>query len=268
MFGIGEFSKLTGLTVKTLRFYHERNLLVPTHVDEENGYRFYNQKNLETARALVALKDLGFSLIEISEILREYSDESDLLNILEQKKQTLTDQIARNRDLLSQINQLIKTEREARRMSQAANFEVHEKSIEPQIVGGIRMKGNYNECGKVFGKLGRSLGWYLSGPALCLIYDTEYRENDADFEPCMPIRKLLNREGIDIRELPGGRAVTLIHQGPYSEISRSYERIFNYIKEKGFETQLPTREVYLKGPGMIFRGNPKNYLTEIQILVK
>jgi effector-binding domain-containing protein len=40
------------------------------------------------------------------------------------------------------------------------------------------------------------------------------------------------------------------------------------VKERGYEVTLPTREVYLKGPGMIFRGNPKKYLTEIQLPIK
>ena len=40
-----------------------------------------------------------------------------------------------------------------------------------------------------------------------------------------------------------------------------------YCQEKGYEIAVPCREVYLKGPGMIFRGNPQNYLTEIQISV-
>ena len=68
-------------------------------------------------------------------------------------------------------------------------------------------------------------------------------------------------------ELPGGSSVTLIHKGPYNEISRSYEKILAYVQEQGYEYQIPTREVYIKGPGMIFKGNPKKYLTEIQILV-
>jgi effector-binding domain-containing protein len=36
------------------------------------------------------------------------------------------------------------------------------------------------------------------------------------------------------------------------------------VKEKGYTVVSPTREVYLKGPGMIFKGNPRKYVTEIQ----
>ena len=84
----------------------------------------------------------------------------------------------------------------------------------------------------------------------------------------MPVRKAKATDGIAVRELPGGRCVALMHKGPYNELGRSYAKILGFIKERGFEVVLPTREVYVKGPGMIFRGNPKNYLTEIQMVVK
>ncbi|HEX2972276.1 MAG TPA: GyrI-like domain-containing protein, partial [Tepidisphaeraceae bacterium] len=128
-------------------------------------------------------------------------------------------------------------------------------------------KGRYSDCGKAFAKLGRSLGRYISGKPLLLHYDTEYREEDADFEACMPLRQRKEVEGISVRELPGGRCVSLIHKGPYDQLGRSYARILDYVKSKGYTIVSPTREIYIKGPGMIFKGNPKNYLTEIQMLV-
>ncbi len=51
MFSIGEFSKLTGLTVKTLRFYHEQGLLKPSAVDDQTGYRYYAADKIEAARS-------------------------------------------------------------------------------------------------------------------------------------------------------------------------------------------------------------------------
>jgi effector-binding domain-containing protein len=62
------------------------------------------------------------------------------------------------------------------------------------------------------------------------------------------------------------RAVTLIHQGPYDTKSESYRKIGEYMKECGLKAGIPSRELYLKGPGMIFAGNPKKYLTEIQVI--
>jgi DNA-binding transcriptional MerR regulator len=83
VFSIGEFSKITGLTSKTLRFYHEEGLLVPSRVDEQTGYRYYAPAKLDTAWAITMLRDLGFSLGEIREILGQVADDADLIEAME-----------------------------------------------------------------------------------------------------------------------------------------------------------------------------------------
>ena len=147
-----------------------------------------------------------------------------------------------------------------------SDFQVEERRLDTMLIAAVRMKAHYSECGKGFSLIGKRYGRHICGKAMLLHYDCEYKEI-ADYEACMPIRKGNEVEGISVRELPGGRAVTLLHQGPYEELGRSYEKITAYIKEHGHEAQTPTREVYVKGPGMIFKGNPKNYLTEIQMLI-
>ena len=123
MFSIGEFSKITGLTVKTLRFYHERGLLVPARVETGSGYRYYDARNIDTARTIVGLKDLGFSLDEISTILRDHADEADILKFLERQKSQLKAQMARDREIVFSIDQIIQKENEAREMNQQTSFE-------------------------------------------------------------------------------------------------------------------------------------------------
>lgn len=264
MFSIGEFSKITGLTVKTLRFYHERGVLVPAHIEAGSGYRYYDQRNVETARAVVALRDCGFGLDEIQLIIRDHADEADILGYLQQRKQSLRERIRSDRDLVSVIDRIIKNEQEARHVAEHSAFEVEEKDVPSILIAGIRMQGRYEDCGKAFAKLGRSIGRYISGKPLCLYYDDSYREDDADFEPCMPVKRLVEVDGIDVRKLDACRCACLVHRGPYNELGRSYERLIQYTKDKGYTIRLPTREVYVKGPGMIFKGNPKKYLTEIQ----
>jgi effector-binding domain-containing protein len=136
------------------------------------------------------------------------------------------------------------------------------------LVAGIRAKGAYDDSGGRFAKLGRAVGRHIDGKPLGLYYDMEYKEQDADFESCFPVRRAVAKDGITVHELPGGRCVSLVHRGPYSELGRSYQRMLEYIREHELEAKTPSREVYLKGPGVIFRGNPKNYLTEIQIFVE
>ena len=119
-----------------------------------------------------------------------------------------------------------------------------------------------------FAKIGRAMGRHICGKALLLHYDQEFKEDDADFETCMPVKQAKQVDGVAVRELPGGRCVSLLHEGPYDDMGRSYAKILAYAKQKGYAITTPTREVYIKGPGMIFKGNPKNYLTEIQIPIE
>jgi effector-binding domain-containing protein len=250
-----------------LRFYHERRLLVPSAVDRETGYRSYDAANIERARVIVALRDMEFSLDDICEILAGCQEDTDVIGHLECQRESLARRLSHLGRVVEQIDAIVHAERDARETETMtkSNFEVEEKQVGPQLVAGIRMKGRYREIGSTFGRLGKCVGRYIAGKPLCLYYDGEYREEDADFEPCFPIKKRVEMDGVEVKELPSVRAVTLVHRGPYEELGRSYARAFKYAKERGYEVTTPTREVYLKGPGMIFRGNPKKYLTEIQL---
>ena len=146
--------------------------------------------------------------------------------------------------------------------------QVQEKSLDPILIAGVRMKGRYAECAKGFAKIGRAFGRFIVGPCMLLHYDTEYKEADADFEACMPVKQAKDVDGVSVRELSGVRCVTILHKGPYDQMGPSYARVIKYAKDKGYAIASPTREVYLKGPGMIFKRNPKNYLTEIQIPIQ
>ena len=267
-YSIGEFSQITGLSVKTLRFYHERGILIPSSVDEATGYRFYDAAKVEKARVIMRLRQMEFSIEDIAAVLGECTDEADILNYLERQKNVLQQRIQEDRDIVRSLNEIISKEKSARQILETGNFAVEEKTFGPQLIAGIRMKGKYSDCGAGFARLGKAVGRHLAGKPLCLYYDGEYREDDADFEPCVPIRREIAVAGVSVRTLPGGRGLTLIHRGPYDQLGRSYAKILQHANERKFNLALPTREVYVKGPGLIFKGNPKNYLTEIQLLFK
>lgn len=264
-FSIGEFSQITGLSVKTLRFYHEKGILVPTSVDDATSYRFYDASKIEKARVIMRLRQMEFSIEDIAAVLGDCSDEADILNYLERQKNVLQQRIREDRDIVRSLSEIILKEKSAKQLLEAGTLAMEEKAIAPMLVAGIRMKGKYSDCGTGFARLGKAVGRYINGKAMCLYYDGEYRDGDADFEPCFPVRQETAADGISFRTLPGGRCLTLIHRGPYDQLGRSYGRILKQADELKMNITLPTREIYLKGPGMIFKGNPKNYLTEIQL---
>lgn len=266
-FSIGEFSRITSLTIKSLRLYHEKEILVPSEVDEFTGYRYYDEANVELARTIKILKDYDFSLTEIKEIIDECSEESEMIEQLIRKKSEIEKKISRYKDVSRSIELIIQKESESK-MKNESEFEIEEKTVDTLLIAGYRMKGKYPDIGKGFGILGKNLGRQINGKAMCLYYDGEYKEDEADFEPCFPVRKGTDSEGIKVRELKGGKCVSLIHKGSYETIGDSYKRIIGYVSQKKYKSQTPSREVYLKGPGMIFKGNPNNYLTEIQFFIE
>jgi DNA-binding transcriptional MerR regulator/DNA gyrase inhibitor GyrI len=268
LYTIGEFSKITGLSVKAIHLYHEKGLLVPSSVNESTGYRSFDQHDVEKAHAIYLLKEMMFSLSEIGELLKDYDDESEIISFLQRKRSQIETQLRQLKYVSVSIDKIIENEREAVAMLNSHEFEIVEKNVPPVLVASIRWKGKYNDSGKAFSKLGRVAGWQMAGKPIGLYYDMEYKEDGADIESCFPVKKKVEKGEVTSRELPSAKCVTLIHKGPYDQLSRSYQRVFDYIKSKNLEAVSPIREVYLKGPGMIFKGNPNKYLTEIQIAVR
>ncbi len=266
MYSIGNLSIITRLTVKTLRHYHELGLLVPDHVDEESNYRYYGESALDRARVIQTLRELEFSLKEIGEILSGCSEDEDILEYLERQKNRMEKKAQEYREKSHRLNQMTDSIRRTK-MARQSDYKVTEKRIDEMLFAGILFQGRYEEVGKQFGIIARKAGRHLAGPAMSLYYDSEYRENDARIEAGFPVKKEIKGEGISCRRLSGGTAITLIHKGPYDRIGGSYETILHFLTEQGLSTLLPSREIYRKGPGMIFRGNPERYLTEIQFLL-
>lgn len=143
-------------------------------------------------------------------------------------------------------------------------FEIEEVDLKPMLVAGHRMTGRYEDVGRGLQIVCRRAGRHASGRPMTLHYDDEYKEEGADFEPCVPLRKAITGDDVSVHELEGGRFVSLLHRGPYETLRHAYRRVFEYVEQHGYAIRRPTREIYRKGPGLILRGNPRKYLTEIQ----
>lgn len=269
MFSIGEFSKITGLSIKAIHLYHEKGLLAPSRIDTQTGYRYFDSRNVEQARAIRKCRELSFSLEEIRIVLGNFEDDVRLLDVLESKREEIRSQLARLKGTAKILDALIASEREAHAMAANNSGTVEQKTLAPLLVIAKRWRGRYQDSGNAFAELGKKMGRFISGKPMNLYYDAEFKEDDADIQTCFPLRTRPSRVPSEllVQELPAGTFVSLVHRGPYTELGKSYERLFAYLHEKGLQAQLPSREIYLKGPGMIFRGNPKNYLTEIQVPV-
>lgn len=105
---IKEFAELTGVSVRTLHYYDEIGLLKPSFVDEQNGYRFYDETSLERMQEILFYRELDFSLKSIAEILA--SPNYDKQKALAEQKRLLTIKKDRLERLIAALEQAEKGE--------------------------------------------------------------------------------------------------------------------------------------------------------------
>ena len=103
MLKIGDFSRLSRVTVKTLRFYDETGLLKPVQLDSSTGYRYYSVEQLTRLNRILAYKDLGFSLEQIRWLLDEEPPLSQVRNLLQLKQAEIRDRLAEDQRRLERL---------------------------------------------------------------------------------------------------------------------------------------------------------------------
>ncbi len=266
---IGDFSKIARLSVTTLRFYHENGLLEPSFVDPESGYRYYSENALEKAKIIQELKELGFPLREIQFILDSYQDDAELLTHLIERYREICENIEKSRvirDKLAFYIQQLKENGEVNNTSPTPQLIT--KKVPDTLIASVRYKGKYNDIGKYLGELYKHYGRYVAGPPMALYYDEGYKEEDADIEAGLPVKRQLNVPGIENKVLKGGEVLAAIHRGAYEALGESYKAMIDYINLHHLKMHLPCLEIYLKGPGIIFPRSPKKLLTEIRMPIE
>lgn len=265
---IGEFSRITGLTVKALRHYQEEGLLIPRWIDEETGYRYYDEEACDQACTIRTLRELGLSLQEIRPLIQGSPTDDQMMASLKLRLQQVQERIAADRILERQLTDLLTSEearrdRAARSSALLAEEPVIRESCTDTTVIALRFRGSYSQIGRTIQRLSRAAGRHAAGPPFSLYYDTDYRDDQADIEVCLPVRQSVNGAGLTLRQWPGREAMVCTHVGPYSELGRSYRRLIDAVAAQGLALEPPFREEYIKGPGVLFRGNPATYRTKI-----
>jgi len=113
MLSIGDFSKETKLTIRALRYYEEKNILEPTKVDVNTGYRYYNESQVDDAKVIVILKEVGFSIRDIQDILVNSADHIYLLEQLIMRKTRAVSELNEARYRLNLIIGIIENYQES-----------------------------------------------------------------------------------------------------------------------------------------------------------
>lgn len=261
MYKISDFSKIANLTVKALRYYDEENILKPSHRDNENSYRYYDESDFKKAQLILMLKELDFSIAEIKDVLANCSRPEDLSYYLKEKKEMIEARISNEKELIKRIDLYIKHNDME---DEIMDYKIEVREIAPVTVASIRFRGKYSDVGQYFGKIFRAVKGNAAGTSFSLYHDAEFNEN-ADIEVCVPIAGTINDSSITVKKLPGVKAICTTHKGSYDSLNLAYKAIMDYSNEHNLKCLTPSREIYVKGPGMIFKGNVNNYITEILV---
>lgn len=265
MYRIGMFSKINKVTVKTLRYYDEEGLLKPAFVDEENGYRYYTSEQLPALHKIIALRQIGFSIDEISAILNGLN----IMNIFEERKWELEAVIEGSQQQLSRITHYIEKIKEDFNMS----YQVALKELPEVIVYSKRMVvPDYNYYFQAIPGIGEEVakanpGLRCAVPEYCFIiyHDGEYKEKDIDVEFCEAVTDMgRDTETIKFKKMPKVTAAACVyHKGPYSTIGNAYAHLFKWIADNGYMPSDNPRESYIDG---IWNKESQNdWLTELQL---
>lgn len=264
MLKIGDFSSLSQVSVKTLRFYDEMGLLCPSRIDAVSGYRYYSVDLLPRLHRILALKDLGFSLDQIARLLDENVTVDQLKGMLllreaEQQVRVLEEQnrLARLRARLSLIDK-----------ENTMSNDVVTKEVPPQWIASLReVIPSYPAVGRLYGVVAEALRPNLpTGIPVAIWHDLEFKEKDVDAEAGFYLKQPLPLApgNVKIHELPSATVASVIHKGAYNRLSESYDALLRWIGTNGYRVAAPIRELYLQN-SMPVRQDDESYVTEIQV---
>ena len=228
MLKIGEFSKLSRVSVRMLRHYDEIGLLKPAEIDRFTDYRYYREDQLPIAGRIAALKDMGFSLADIIRILEAYDDREKLDQFFSARQEELE---ALSRDTAYKLT-LLDAARKRLRKEEDMSFNVTLKTIPERYAATIRMIiPRYEDEGMIWGKLAeetRRMNLVEDDPCHCAVtcLDGEYKEENVQMMAWKTVRgSYSDTERVKFRTLPEVAVAGSTCQGRCTRITDVYTAV-------------------------------------------
>lgn len=186
MFRIGEFSRIGQVSIKTLHHYDTIGLLKPAQVDRPTGYRLYTIDQLPRLHQILALKDLGFSLDQIADLLDRQLAYATIQALLELKQAELAQRVAEDQARLARIGARLRLLQQEGAMTP---FAVVVRPVAPLVV--LSARGIVDVAGMVrrldaAAALAQG-GLAPTGPLMTLFYHEGFREEGLDVEVAVPV---------------------------------------------------------------------------------
>jgi DNA-binding transcriptional MerR regulator len=266
MFRIGEFSKLTQVSIRMLRYYDETGLLKPAVIDSFTNYRFYSIEQIPVLSKIIFLRGLGFNVSEITLVIDNWNDIS-IVKFLEDKRVEIENTIKNEQNKLLKI-ELAKNDIQHKKIE--INYNVSIKAIPSyQVLSLRRIVPNYYAEGQLWKEIKKKKknnNIYVSDNTFTIYHDIDYKENDVDIEICTPVDIMREcKNGFTDRKTePIPTMACMMVYGKFENIANTYIGFANWLKDHNqYKMDGQSRQIVHKGPWN--EQNSENYLTEIQI---
>ncbi|WTW99484.1 MerR family transcriptional regulator [Streptomycetaceae bacterium NBC_01309] len=235
LLAIGQFARLSRLSVKQLRHYADLGLLVPAYVDEQTGYRYYRHEQARDALSIGLLRSLDVPLAAIARVL------SGATGALDGVHERLEAELARRRSTLAALERVM-----AEGLPSAPVTVVTEPARRVAVVR--ETAADETDLGRATSAAVARLLAAASPagpPELVGLFPLDFGE------PIPVAVALVGDEpvpGAALDVLPGGRFARVTHVGPYDQIGLTAHALLSWCAERRHAVRGPLREVYVSDP--------------------
>lgn len=269
MFKIGEFSKLTQVSARMLRYYDETGLLKPAVIDSWTGYRMYSAEQIPILNKIIYLRDSGFNRAEIAYALKQDNGKSTIEQ-LDKKHLEIEAEI---QQLQAKLQKIDTAKTELLRGQSEIHYNISIKSVPRYFVLSLRrIVSDYYAEGDLWKELSEFVVQNkieVSSNTFSLYHDEDYREFDVDIELCVTANKAGNDSG-DFRFHfiePVEQMACMMVSGDFSNIAGAYRSFADWLENNSEYIMLgPNRQIVHRGPWN--EKNSQEFLTEIQIPIQ
>lgn len=270
MLKIGDFSKLSRISIRMLRYYDEIGLLMPESVDEFTGYRYYREEQLPQAEKIQSFKEMGFNLSVIGEILSNYQNVQEIEKYLLIKKKELEEQANITQERIKLLDNTIQY---LRKDGKIMNYNVTLKTLPERYVASVRqIIPAYNEEGRLWKLLNEEAASQHIQQAvpcygLAIFHDEGFKERDVDVEiQVAVVGTYKDTEHVKFKKIDPIRIASATYKGSYEQITKVNESVANWINENGYDFAGESFCIYHVSPQEA--ATPDDLVTEVCYSVK
>ena len=264
MLKIGEFSRLSQVTVKTLHHYDDIGLLKPAMVDKFTNHRFYTLEQLPRIHRIMVLKEMGLSLEQIARMLDDDLPTNHLRGMLALREAAVQQQIHEEQARLARIKFHIRQIDMEADMSQ---LDIRIKKVDPVRALTLRILAkDHSDIERIVRAMAPILVDNLivdsQGQSLAdahnfqIVYAKEYAQTNIDTEFVVPVQShwksnlsIPNEGNMILREVPGfEHAATYIHAGDPDDINENIVDLERWVAANNYKLSDEVRIVTLRFP--------------------